>query len=100
MMRSPTAEDIYKADPRLKVKSAGVERSAVIIVDSQLLEWADLIFVMEQRQLDILESQFPHILANEKVFCLNIPDEYEYMEPELVSLLKDRVEKYLIKELE
>lgn len=97
MMRSPTAEKIFKEDSHLDVKSAGVDRDAVIPVDFDLLEWADIIFVMEKRQRNIIHKKFRDIYQRSRIICLYIPDEYDYMDPTLVELLKRKVKSNLVK---
>lgn len=45
--RSPTAQNIFSSYPLLDVKSDGIESSAIVPINLELLEWADIIFVME-----------------------------------------------------
>lgn len=94
-LRSPTAERVFCDDPRLAVRSAGVDPEATVCVTRELLEWADLIFVMERRQRNILHRKFRDIYESKPVICLYIPDEYELMDPALVRLLQERVEPHL-----
>lgn len=35
---------------------------------------------------------YPDIYQNKKIVCLYIPDEYDYMQPELIRLLQNRFE--------
>jgi predicted protein tyrosine phosphatase len=59
------------------------------------LQWADLIFVMERTHRSKLSSKFKSHLGKARVVCLEIPDEYEFMDPDLVRLLKAKVPRYL-----
>ena len=59
------------------------------------IEWADLIFVMENKHRQRLQADFNSLLVHKKLIVLNIPDDYEYMDAELVALLEDGVEQYL-----
>lgn len=93
--RSPTAEAVFKHRQDLSVRSAGTEPSARIKVNSKLLEWADLIFVMEKRHKQRLAEKFPELISEKPLYILEIPDEYEYMDAELVEILKISVEPYL-----
>ena len=77
------------------MRSAGTEKGARIRVTEGLLGWADLIFVMEKRHGDRLRSKFPQSLKGKNVICLQIPDNYEYMEPELVELLQAKLNPYM-----
>ncbi len=58
---------------------------------SEAVQWADIIFVMEKSHRRKLSNQFQPWLKNKRVICLDIPDEYEYMEPALIQLLKKKV---------
>lgn len=77
------------------MRSAGTEKGARVRVTEGLLGWADLIFVMEKRHGDRLRSKFPESLEGKNVICLQIPDNYEYMEPELVEILKAKLNPYM-----
>ncbi|MBW3585627.1 MAG: methyltransferase domain-containing protein [Cyanobacteria bacterium 0813] len=93
--RSLTAEKICQKVSGYSVRSAGTEKGARIRVTEGLLGWADLIFVMEKRHSDRLRSKFPESLKGKKVICLQIPDNYEYMEPELVEILEAKLSLHL-----
>lgn len=93
--RSRTAEDIFKHIESLDVRSAGTSNAARIKVNEKLLEWADLIFVMEKRHKQLLNQKYPAILSDKQVIILDIPDEYQYMDTELVDILKRSIEPYL-----
>ena len=92
--RSPTAEKIFQKEADLNVRSAGTSSSARRKVSEKDLQWADLIFVMEKRHLAQLRRKFGHELHEDKVVVLHIPDEYEFMDPALVELLRDLVTPY------
>ena len=62
---------------------------------SELVEWADLIFVMEKRHRATLQKRFRKSLAKARVVCLDIPDNYAFMDPSLVTILKARVSRFL-----
>ena len=91
-MRSATAEKIYEHDERFEVDSAGTDRTAAQVIDDYLLNWADTIIVMEKHHRNHIREKFPHIYKQKKIVCLYIPDEYDFMQAELISLLKDKVE--------
>ena len=93
--RSPTAHALYEDDPRLSVKSAGLLPEAPVRVTRGLLEWADVIFVMEKRQRNKIRSRYEEIYLHKRIVCLFIRDEYDFMDPTLVGLLRDRVERNL-----
>jgi predicted protein tyrosine phosphatase len=90
-LRSPTAEQVFSGRAGFEVASAGTDRSAGNPVSSELVEWADVIFVMERAHRNRLGKHFRAQLKNKRVICLDIPDEFEYMEPMLVRLLEAKV---------
>ena len=94
-LRSPTAEQVFASAPGIEVSSAGIHKTASNPVTAELLEWADIVFVMEQAHRSKLSKQFRASLNHKRVICLDIPDEYEYMQPSLVSLLRTKVSPFL-----
>ncbi|MEG3842947.1 methyltransferase domain-containing protein [Microcoleus sp. herbarium14] len=93
--RSLTAEKICEKVSGYDVRSAGTEKGARIRVTEGLVGWADWIFVMEKKHADRLRSKFPASLAGKKLICLQILDNYKYMEPELVELLEAKLGAYM-----
>ena len=77
--------------PGIEVASAGVNPDCDNQVTPELLEWADLIFVMERSHKTKLASRFSSSLKGKRIICLDIRDEYPYMDPELIKLLKAKV---------
>lgn len=94
-LRSPTAEQVFASWPGIETASAGINRDADNPVTSELLRWADLVFVMERRHRSKLSAKFKAHLAGKRVICLEIPDEFDYMEPALVKLLNAKVTRHL-----
>lgn len=93
-LRSPTAEQVFAAWPGVETASAGVNRDADNPLSPELLEWAELILVMESRHRRKLAEKFRRHLAGKPIHSLNIPDDYAFMQPELVQLLRQRVPPY------
>ena len=75
--------------------SAGLNHDASQPVTPEILEWADLIFVMEESHRTRLSSQFRAHLKSKQIVCLDIPDEFRYMDPALIEILKQRVPQFL-----
>ena len=94
-LRSPTAEQIFSDWPGIETQSAGLGNEAGNPVSPELLAWSDLIFVMEKSHRNKLSKKFRSFLSNKRVICLDIPDEYEFMDPVLVQLLKEKVTRFL-----
>ncbi len=93
--RSPTAERVFAECPGIATASAGVNPDAEQPVTADLLDWADLILVMEPKHRRKLTTQFGPQLRGKRIGCLSIPDDYEFMDPKLVKLLRQRVPRYL-----
>jgi predicted protein tyrosine phosphatase len=93
--RSPTAEKIFDGVDHCAARSAGTEAGSRIRVSAGLLGWADVIFVMERKHLRRLRDKFPEALVNKRVICLHIPDDYKFMQPELIDLLEAGVTPHL-----
>jgi predicted protein tyrosine phosphatase len=93
--RSPTAEQIFHGVNGIQARSAGTEPGARIKVTAGHLGWADIVFVMEQKHRRRLREKFAEELAGKRVVCLNIPDDYQWMQPELITLLQSTVPTYL-----
>ena len=91
-MRSATAHKIFEDDKRFEVKSAGTDKSAAVVLSPELMEWADAIIVMEKYHRNFIRANYLNYYEKKKIVCLYIPDEYEFMQPELIAILRDKVE--------
>lgn len=89
--RSPTAEQVWRKHPALAVRSAGTSPNARHSVSSNDLSWAQVIFVMEEKHKSRLLAEFRQIIGNKPIHVLDIPDEYKFMDAELVELLRESV---------
>jgi predicted protein tyrosine phosphatase len=94
--RSPTAERIYRRDERVRVRSAGISDKSPHTISRSDLEWADLVLVMEREHKSRIAALFPG-QPLPPVESLDIPDDYEYMEAELISLIQSGTEPYIAK---
>ena len=94
-LRSPTAEQLFAAHPGVECASAGLSPDADNPLTPELLDWAEIVLVMEPRQQAKLRQRFAPHLRDKRVVCLRIPDRYAYMDPALVELLRARVGPFL-----
>ena len=85
--RSVTAERLYCRDPRLEVRSAGVRSEALRRVSEGDLQWADVVFVMEREHKQWIATRFEG-LDLPPIEVLDIPDDYECMDPQLQEILR------------
>ncbi|MBG2633507.1 phosphotyrosine protein phosphatase [Klebsiella michiganensis] len=89
--RSPTAEQVFRRYPGMNARSAGTSRNARKPVSPELLNWADIICVMEQKHKNRLVAEYRRLVENKPLYVLDISDDYRYMDPELVALLEEIV---------
>ena len=94
-LRSPTAEQVFADWPGIETASAGLKPDADVPVSPELLRWADLVFVMEPAHRSRLSSRFQPWLGGKRIVCLDIPDDYDFMQPTLVELLERKVAPFL-----
>jgi len=94
-LRSPTAEQVFADYPGVEVASAGTNNDAENPLTGELLAWADMIVVMERRHRAKLQKRFRSSLRGKHIICLDIPDNYAFMDPELIDLLKLRMTRHL-----
>ena len=93
--RSATAETIFQNHPFHQVRSAGTSAAARIKINAKLIDWADLIFVMEKKHKQRLSASFMDNLSNKQIIVLDIPDDYQYMDEELIVEIETKVGSYL-----
>ncbi|MHC8949585.1 protein tyrosine phosphatase [Sphingobacterium hungaricum] len=88
--RSRTAEHIFKNSNQFAIRSAGLSPQSDHKLTEKDLAWADLIFVMEFKQKSKIKEAYRH-LALADIEILQIPDDYDYLDPELIELLTDKM---------
>ncbi len=94
-LRSPTGETVFATTEGVSVRSAGLNNDAEVPLGIEDVVWADIIFVMEQAHKKKLQSRFREYLKDQRVICLGIPDNYDYMQPELVEIFKREVPRFI-----
>jgi predicted protein tyrosine phosphatase len=95
LWRSRTAETIFKDSKEHLVKSAGTAAGARVRVSAKLVAWVDVIFVMEKKQSQRLNENFPDEMQNKDVFVLDISDNYRYLDEVLIEIIQTSVTRYL-----
>ncbi|KWO62634.1 low molecular weight protein tyrosine phosphatase family protein [Burkholderia territorii] len=94
-LRSPTAEAVFAAWPGVEADSAGLAPDAHTRLSAEQLEWAEIVFVMERAHKAKLLARYGTRLKHKKIVCLDIPDRYAYMQPELIALLERKARPWL-----
>ena len=95
--RSPTAESLFSNSTFYEAKSAGTDQNAVVRVSQVLIDWADVVFVMSEKEdghLAFIENNFS---VKDKLVCdLDVPDNYDRDDSELIGLLKKKIEEFML----
>jgi len=93
--RSPTAATIYQNDARLAVQSAGLSKQSPCEISAKLLAWADVVMVMENEHASRIRDRFRAKVELPEIVSLEIPDDYPFMDTELIKMLEPAVEEVL-----
>ena len=88
--RSPTGEQVWRGEAGVHVRSAGTSRSARRRVTVADLRWADLILVMEEKHKSRIKADFREETRFKDLHVLDVPDDYQFMDPELIELLREK----------
>ena len=94
-LRSPTGEEVFSAYEGIDAIGCGTNADAACTISGDLIEWANIVFVMERSHRNKVSKKFKALLKGKKMVCLDIPDEYERMDPILIRLLENRVMRHL-----
>jgi predicted protein tyrosine phosphatase len=86
---------MFSTRPEIEVASAGTSHDAENPLTTELVDWADVIFVMERRHREKVRRGFRGALKGKRIICLDIPDDYMFMDPTLIRLLEARMARYL-----
>jgi len=91
--RSPTAEMLFKEHPVHQARSAGTSDRARIKVNQKLIDWADVIFVMERKHKELLKQRF--VFPGKELIVMDIEDNYRFGDIALIEILKTALSGYL-----
>ena len=94
-LRSPTAEQVFSNWENLECDSAGLAPDATVPLSTEQIDWADIIFVMERAHRNKLAKKFRPHLKNKRIVTLGIPDDFDFMQEELIQRLVAKVPQFL-----
>lgn len=94
-LRSPTGEEVFSKYEGIHAIGAGTNEDAETVVSGDLIEWADVVFVMEKSHRNKITKKFKDLLKGKKLVCLDIPDNYDRMDPVLIRLLSNKVSQHI-----
>ncbi len=86
---------LFKNHPVHQARSAGTSEKARIKVNQKLIDWADVVFVMELKHKELLRQRFAFSIAQKQLIVLNIEDEYQFGDTGLTEILKNALVDYL-----
>jgi predicted protein tyrosine phosphatase len=92
LLRSPTAAWVLSNAPwNFNTRSCGYsEEYALVVLNQVLLHWADFVVVMDNKQEKYVSDMMLEYGYNKPVYNLNVPDSFDYRNPELVDLLTEK----------
>ena len=90
--RSRTAEEIFKNNGLHQVRSAGTKKTARVTINQKLIDWSDILIVMENKHKSFIKERFENL---PKIITLDIPDDYQFMDPELIEILHLKVDQWI-----
>ena len=94
MLRSPTIAHVLSAEPyNFNTRSAGIAGFALIPVTEELLMWADEVVCADTEHALHIRDKLMQYQLDKPIINLNIPDIYEYRNPKLIELIKERYEQ-------
>jgi len=94
-LRSPTGEEVFSEYAGIEAIGCGTNNDAETTVSGDLVEGANIVFVMERSHRNKVSKKFKEQLKGKKLVCLDIPDNYERMDPILVRILTTKVMRHL-----
>ncbi|PCJ20734.1 MAG: phosphotyrosine protein phosphatase [Candidatus Cloacimonadota bacterium] len=95
-LRSLTAETYFSNFKAISVIGAGTNKDANTTISGDLIEWADIVFVMEKSHRNKVNKKFKELFKLKRMIVLDIPDNYDYMDRDLINLLDRSVSKHII----
>ncbi|GAB5518228.1 MAG: phosphotyrosine protein phosphatase [Rhodothermales bacterium] len=93
--RSPTAEQVWRRHPDIQCRSAGTSTRARRTVTAGDVQWADVIYVMETKHRNRIQAHFGRLVTYTPIVVLNIPDDYDYMDADLVAIFESELDAFL-----
>lgn len=95
VLRSPTFAVLLTQEPyKFNTRSCGTESYALIPLTEELVYWADEIVCAEENHYDdvlnLLDKAYGKDESRPCVHVVGIPDDYDYMDPELVTMANNR----------
>lgn len=93
LLRSATLQNFLIKEYGYNVRNCGTEESyALIPISEALVTWADEIIFVNQDNFNNVKGEIEEMGMLEKCKVLDIPDQYEFNNPELLKIIKEQYE--------
>lgn len=95
LLRSPTMARLLSRNyTNVNPRAVGVsEEYALIPLDNVHLFWADLVLCADTDHFQYVQDYLEATDFNRDLYCLNIPDDYEFGDPELEKIIQAKFDK-------
>lgn len=93
--RSPAREAIYRKEPGLSVRSAG-NAKAQKTLERLRHSWVRYILVIEDKHVSPIRAEHRQKIRDTKIFVLGSADEYRFMGPELMEIIKAKFDRLIL----
>lgn len=98
LLRSATLQNMLIREYGYNVRNCGtVESYALIPISEALVLWADEIVFVNRKNYEDVEEELPGGVQD-KIFILDIPDQYAFNDPELVEICKKQYKEIVLNE--
>lgn len=98
VLRSPTTATLLSQLYNYNTRSCGTEDYALVPLSKELVAWADIVICAEHYHygevMNVMDNVYLETEARPLIYVLEVPDEYDYMHPELVELVKAKFEEW------
>jgi predicted protein tyrosine phosphatase len=98
LLRSATLQNMLIREYGYNVRNCGtVESYALIPISEALVKWADEIVFVNQENYNDVKHEIDTLGISYKCYILDIPDMYNFNDPELVRICKEQYENKQVK---
>lgn len=91
LLRSPTTASVLHKEFGFNTRACGHSQEyALIPISEALIEWAEQVVFVSQENFDECSNEAKELLSEKTVVILDIPDEFEYNNPQLREIIKEQ----------
>ena len=91
LLRSPTTANLLRDEFGFNTRACGHSQEyALIPISEALIEWAEQVVFVNQENYDSVTDYAKEMLSFKTIIILNVPDSYNYNDPELKEIIKEQ----------